>query len=455
MADLDWLVRTVFGEAGNQSPEGQQAVAAVIINRLKELQKTNPKATIQDVVLAKNQFEPWQTRSKELLGLPETSPQYQGVASNVQPLLSGAAPDPTGGADHFLNPAIMKKRGGLPPWAAGQPGQDIGDHRFFKLGYGQSDKVAQATEETKANIAAAGAPPEGTAMPEQNGPDIEALLAGLIEKKLAQKQGGGGILGFLKSPQAADWLGAMGAGLGSKPGWGPGIGAGAAIYAGMDDEEDSRGADIETVLKLMQMQSQQRHNQAMETTAKQNADTSAASRNDLIENRARDDKRAEAKLTGPIRMITAASPQYAGAKAVLTKKQDWSDTGSWTRANTTGGGDVARAQNVIKTALTGAAEIAGVKPEVLFETMLPTSPEDAAEKLARFESYMAGIRGSLAESYPSQAKALEAVEFATPLEADTVVPKGGAPVEAGAAGAPAGATRFRFNPQTGELEPIQ
>jgi hypothetical protein len=158
---------------------------------------------------------------------------------------------------------------------------------------GPPDKVAQATEETKANIAAAGAPPEGTAMPEQNGPDIDALLAGLLQPKQEQ----GGILGYLKSPKFKNWLKAMGAGLGSRPGWGPGIGAGAAIYAGMDNEEAS-GPDIRTILQLMQMQQSNRQHserlgfdkeqaaakaalespeaKAAETTAVETAKTSAA-----------------------------------------------------------------------------------------------------------------------------------------------------------------------------------
>jgi spore germination cell wall hydrolase CwlJ-like protein len=32
---MDTAVRTVYGEAGNQPPEGQQAVAATLVNRAK------------------------------------------------------------------------------------------------------------------------------------------------------------------------------------------------------------------------------------------------------------------------------------------------------------------------------------------------------------------------------------------------------------------------------------
>jgi spore germination cell wall hydrolase CwlJ-like protein len=49
--DLNAIVRTVIGEAGNQSPEGQRAVAEVILNRARETGMTP-----MQVVSAKGQF---------------------------------------------------------------------------------------------------------------------------------------------------------------------------------------------------------------------------------------------------------------------------------------------------------------------------------------------------------------------------------------------------------------
>ena len=46
-------------------------------------------------------------------------------------ILSGNAPDPTGGAVNFLNPKLQKQLGrSIPSWAQGQ-GQRIGNHVFF------------------------------------------------------------------------------------------------------------------------------------------------------------------------------------------------------------------------------------------------------------------------------------------------------------------------------------
>src|SRR5437879_2047197 len=52
------LTRTVIGEAEREPQEGKEGVAAVIRNRLAS---GRFGATPADVVLAKNQFEPWST----------------------------------------------------------------------------------------------------------------------------------------------------------------------------------------------------------------------------------------------------------------------------------------------------------------------------------------------------------------------------------------------------------
>lgn len=125
----DLLIRTVFGEAAQEPPQGQAAVAHVILNRAKAGRYGGND--VPDVVFAPNQFEPWQTRSGELFALSPDSPDYQRIGSVVDSVLSGAQ-DPTGGATHFLNPDIVRQRrgGSLPGWAQSQ-GQAIGRHTFF------------------------------------------------------------------------------------------------------------------------------------------------------------------------------------------------------------------------------------------------------------------------------------------------------------------------------------
>ena len=131
--DRDAVIRTVLGEARNQSPIGQAAVAHVIQNRVKNGQWGD---NAMDVVMAPHQFEPWQTKAKALWAIPTSDPAYQRAGRIVDAVASGA-PDPTGGATHFLNAGTVKGRGtydtanGLPPWASGPAKTTIGDHAFY------------------------------------------------------------------------------------------------------------------------------------------------------------------------------------------------------------------------------------------------------------------------------------------------------------------------------------
>jgi hypothetical protein len=143
--DIDRIIRTVYGEAALEPAQGQQAVASVILNRAR-----SAGMSPADIVMQPNQFEPWGKRRKQLEGLKPDSPIYRQIAERLQPLLDGNAADPTGGADHFYSPTAQKALGRSDPsWASGQPGTDIGRHRFFKLGYGgaqpqQPQQVASA-----------------------------------------------------------------------------------------------------------------------------------------------------------------------------------------------------------------------------------------------------------------------------------------------------------------------
>lgn len=126
--DRDLMIRTVIGEAGNQGALGQAGVAHVIANRwLDGGYGDTPSA----VVLAPQQFEPWQTRAGELQAISPASSQYQAAAKVVDGVLSGDTPDPTDGALNFLNPATTAQRrgGSLPAWANGA-GVQIGAHVF-------------------------------------------------------------------------------------------------------------------------------------------------------------------------------------------------------------------------------------------------------------------------------------------------------------------------------------
>jgi spore germination cell wall hydrolase CwlJ-like protein len=127
--DKDLMVRTILGEAGNQGPRGQAAVAHVILNRVAA---GSYGKTPAEVVLAPSQFEPWSTKSSQLMAIKPDSQTYRETSEIVDMASHGDIPDPTNGATHFLNPTIVTaRRGSLPGWAQGAPVAKIGDHNFY------------------------------------------------------------------------------------------------------------------------------------------------------------------------------------------------------------------------------------------------------------------------------------------------------------------------------------
>jgi len=160
----DLLIRTVFGEAANQSPEGQAAVAAVIKNRMQAGRYGG--SDVPGVVLAKGQFEPWSNPEARagMQGLSPEDPRYQKIGAIVDQVRAGQMPDPTGGATHFYAPKAQAALGRQPPsWAAGQQGQPIGDHTFY-------------APEGRVQVAQAGGGPVPVQQqPPQNRPDSPTL----------------------------------------------------------------------------------------------------------------------------------------------------------------------------------------------------------------------------------------------------------------------------------------
>jgi spore germination cell wall hydrolase CwlJ-like protein len=150
------MVRTVIGEAATEPELGQVAVAWVILTRAKQNVSWYGGNSVADVAQHKAyvirgkkkrlvwQFEPWMSRSRYLWNIKKESELYKRIQELVKGCISGKYADPTGGATHFLEPAIVRIRrdgkringkvvgGSLPTWAQGE-GQRIGNHVFFKL----------------------------------------------------------------------------------------------------------------------------------------------------------------------------------------------------------------------------------------------------------------------------------------------------------------------------------
>lgn len=114
------LAQMVWGEARGEPPAGQQAVAAVAINRLKK----QPGASLADILDAPNQFEGLTPQARA-----QTPAKLASILANIAPEIAGA--DPTGGATNFLNPALQAMFGRQQPaWAQG-PHQTIGHQDFY------------------------------------------------------------------------------------------------------------------------------------------------------------------------------------------------------------------------------------------------------------------------------------------------------------------------------------
>ena len=125
-SDLDAMARAIYTEAASEGPTGQAAVAHVILNRVKE--HFGGAKTISDVVNAPGQFEGMTTSRRNI---STSDPRYQRALAIAQAVMSGKVADPTGGADHYLNPDLQaSEHRNQPAWAPGG-GLRIGRHVFY------------------------------------------------------------------------------------------------------------------------------------------------------------------------------------------------------------------------------------------------------------------------------------------------------------------------------------
>lgn len=179
-AGRDLLVRTVIGEADGEPLPGQAGVAHVVLNRLKS---GSFGKSLEDVLFAPKQFEPWGSRRDELMPIPTNDPRYQQAAAVVDGALAGKLPDPTKGSTHFANPEIVAQRGnsGAMRWinAMAENGSGI---RIGKHAFGNPDAPAQPqAEQPAAQPAAARAPApffRQQTIPVRAGVDMEGISPG-------------------------------------------------------------------------------------------------------------------------------------------------------------------------------------------------------------------------------------------------------------------------------------
>ena len=132
---VDVLARTIWGEARAESPEGMEAVACVVLNRVKVAQARGGKYwwgnDIISVCQKPYQFSCWNRSDPNYRKLVDVSAQdkkfvtCQRIARRA---VAGALQDKTGGATHYHADYVT------PFWAEGEtPTITIGRHIFYKL----------------------------------------------------------------------------------------------------------------------------------------------------------------------------------------------------------------------------------------------------------------------------------------------------------------------------------
>lgn len=131
-ADKDVLARTIFGEARGEGYEGMEAVACVILNRLKSGVRWWGDSIVT-ICLRPYQFSCWNEGdpNKALcLAVKDTNPKFAMALDIAGKALDGDWEDVTNGADHYYAKSMK-----FPPkWARGrEPVAEIGNHIFFHI----------------------------------------------------------------------------------------------------------------------------------------------------------------------------------------------------------------------------------------------------------------------------------------------------------------------------------
>lgn len=132
--DIEIMIRTIAGEARNQPPIGQQAVAHVILNRYAAAAShgTGQRwgSTIAEICLKRRQFSCWNDDdpNRDLIArIHPDNPVYKQARAAMLEAYRNLLTDPTLGADHYHHVSIT------PYWASKiQKTTLIGAHLFYR-----------------------------------------------------------------------------------------------------------------------------------------------------------------------------------------------------------------------------------------------------------------------------------------------------------------------------------
>jgi spore germination cell wall hydrolase CwlJ-like protein len=128
----DVLARTLYGEARGETVRGKEAVAAVVLNRVKRARARGGYwwgGTVEAVCLKPWQFSCWNENDpnrKKALAATARNRTFQVCQRIARRAVTDGLKDPTRGATHYHAKTVR------PPWARGRtPSAVVGNHLFY------------------------------------------------------------------------------------------------------------------------------------------------------------------------------------------------------------------------------------------------------------------------------------------------------------------------------------
>ena len=132
--EVDVLARTLWGEARGEPVQGIEAVAAVILNRVRIAQARGGYWWGSDIIgvcQKPYQFSCWNKSDPsypKLIAVTEKNIHFATCLRIARRAAAGVLPDPTNGATHYHADYVS------PYWARGEtPCAVIGRHLFYQL----------------------------------------------------------------------------------------------------------------------------------------------------------------------------------------------------------------------------------------------------------------------------------------------------------------------------------
>ena len=129
---VDVLARTLYGEARGETVRGKEAIASVILNRVKRARDHGGYwwgNTVEEVCLKPYQFSCWLEADPNRKKIEAVEPGHRVFNTCLRiarRALSGCLEDATRGATHYHTVDVH------PPWSRGKPAcVEIGRHLFY------------------------------------------------------------------------------------------------------------------------------------------------------------------------------------------------------------------------------------------------------------------------------------------------------------------------------------